>query len=146
MLMRFDPFRDLERWVAQQPGTVQRPGFMPLDAYRHGDHYVVHFDLPGVDQESIELTVDKNVLSVSAERSWTPEEGDQVLMSERPQGHYARQLLLGDTLAPDGIEARYDKGVLTVTIPVAESAKPRKVQITSGNQKSEAITTGSRRS
>lgn len=144
MLMRFDPFREMGRW-GEPAGPVPRPAVMPLDAYRHGDHFVVHLDLPGVDPDSIELTVEKNVLAVSAERSWDPEEGDQVLVSERPQGRYARQLFLGDTLAPEGIEAGYDQGVLTVTIPVAESAKPRKVQITSGNHR-EAITTASRQS
>lgn len=142
MLMRFDPIRELDRWGVPA-GTLQRPSVMPLDAYRRGDHFVVHLDLPGVDQESIELTVEKNVLTVTAQRSWSPEEGDQVLVSERPQGHYSRQLFLGDTLAPEGVEAHYDQGVLTVTIPVAESAKPRKVQITSGSQR-ETITSSSR--
>lgn len=116
---------------------------MPLDAYRHGDHFVVRFDLPGVSQDSIDLTVEKNVLAVSAERSFAPEDGDQVLVSERPQGRFARQLFLGDTLAPDGIQAQYDKGVLTVTIPVAEEAKPRKVEITSGEER-QTITSSSR--
>lgn len=142
MLMRFDPIRELDRW-GMPSGTTQRPSVMPLDAYRRGDHFVVHFDLPGVDQGSIELTVEKNVLTVTAHRSWSPEEGDQVLVSERPQGHYSRQLFLGDTLAPDGVQAQYDQGVLTVTIPVAESAKPRKVQITSGS-KPETLTSSSR--
>ena len=142
MLMRFDPFRDLER-LAPGAGTLQRAAMMPLDAYRHGDHFVVRFDLPGVNQDSIDLTVEKNVLAVSAERSFVPEDGDSVLVSERPQGRFARQLFLGDTLAPDGIQAQYDKGVLTVTIPVAEEAKPRKVEITSGEER-QTITSSSR--
>ncbi|MHB1534599.1 MAG: Hsp20/alpha crystallin family protein [Acidimicrobiales bacterium] len=141
MLMRFDPFRDpfrdLDRFV-QQSGTRQRPAMMPLDAYRHGDQFLVHFDLPGIDPESVELTVEQNVLNVAAERTWRPEEGDEVLVNERPQGHYSRQLFLSETLDSDRIEAHYDRGVLTVTIPVAETAKPRKVSITSGEQR-EAI-------
>lgn len=135
MLMRFDPFRELDRLV-QQTGTQQRPALMPLDAYRHGDHFVVRFDLPGIDPDSVEVTVEQNVLNVSAERNWRPEEEDEVLVSERPQGHYSRQLFLGDSLETDRIEAGYDKGVLTVTIPVAEQAKPRRVAVTSGDQRS----------
>jgi HSP20 family protein len=142
MLMRFDPFRDFDRLV-QQTGTWQRPAMMPLDAYRHGDEFVINLDLPGIDPDSVDLTVEQNVLNVSAERTWRPEEGDEVLISERPQGRYSRQLFLGETLNSDGIEARYDRGVLTVTIPVAETAKPRKVQVTSGEQR-EAIGAGSR--
>jgi HSP20 family protein len=134
MLMRFDPFRELDRLVSQT-GTVQRPAMMPLDAYRHGDQFVVHFDLPGIDPDSVEVTVEQNVLNVSAERTWRPEEGDEVLVSERPQGRYSRQLFLGEALNTEGVEAHYDRGVLTVTIPVAEAAKPRKVQITNGVQR-----------
>lgn len=134
MLMRFDPFRDLDRLVPQA-GRRRPPALMPLDAYRHGDHFIVRFDLPGINPESVELTVEKNVLSVSAERTWRPAEEDEVLLTERRQGRYSRQLFLGDTLDSDRIEAHYDQGVLTVTIPVAESAKPRKVRITSGGQR-----------
>jgi HSP20 family protein len=132
VLIRFDPFRDLDRHV--QPGTAQRPARMPLDAYRHGAQFVIHFDLPGIDPESVGLTVEKNVLTVTAQRTSNHDKGDEVLISERPQGNYSRQLLLGDNLATDDIEAAYDRGVLTVTIPVAESAKPRKIQVTSGGQ------------
>ena len=132
MLMRFDPFRDFDRLTQQLRGDSGRRAWMPMDAYRHGDHYVVHFDLPGVDPGSIDLTVDKNVLTVKAERSWQPAEGDEVLVSERTQGSFTRQLLLGESLDADRIEACYDNGVLTLTIPVAEEAKPRKVEITHG--------------
>ena len=131
MLMRFDPFKDLERW-AQQLSAGTRSPVMPMDAYRQGDHWVATFDLPGVDPASIELTIDKNVLTVRAERSWQTQEGEQVLVAERPQGVFTRQLYLGDGLDADHVEASYEAGVLTVRLPVAEQAKPRKVEITSG--------------
>ena len=141
MLMRFDPFRELDRLAEQTWGGNRQPT-MPMDAYRRGDHFVVHFDLPGVDPSSIDLTVEKNVLTVSAERHWEPAEGNQVVVAERPQGSFSRQLFLGEGLDPDGIEATYDGGVLTVQVPVAEQAKPRKVQVTSTGS-SAAIETGS---
>ena len=131
MLMRFDPFKDLERW-AQQLSAGTRSPVMPMDAYRQGDHWVATFDLPGVDPASIELTIDKNVLTVRAERSWQAQEGEQVVVAERPQGVFTRQLYLGDGLDADHVEASYEAGVLTVRLPVAEQAKPRKVEITSG--------------
>ena len=141
MLMRFDPFRELDR-LAEQTWSGTRQPAMPMDAYRRGDHFVVHFDLPGVDPSSIDLTVEKNVLTVSAERHWQPAEGNEVVVAERPQGRFSRQLFLGEGLDPDGIEATYDGGVLTVQVPVAEQAKPRKVQVTAGGS-SAAIETGS---
>jgi HSP20 family protein len=104
---------------------------------------MVHFDLPGIDPASIDLTVEKNVLTVSAERHWEPEEGNQVVVAERPQGRFSRQLFLGEGLDPDGIEATYDGGVLTVQVPVAEQAKPRKVQVTAGGSSATAIDAGS---
>ena len=136
MLMRFDPFRELDR-LTQQAWT-SAPAAMPLDAYRHGDRVLVHFDLPGVDPSSIDLTVEQNVLTARAERTWQPAEGDDVIVSERPQGNFTRQLFLGESLDGERIEANYEHGVLTVTIPVAEQAKPRKVEIASGD-KPEAI-------
>lgn len=141
MLMRSDPFRELDRLTQQVFGTPARPTGMPMDAYRRGDQFVVHFDLPGVDPSSIDLTVQRNVLTVSAERRWQPSEEEQIIASERPQGSFGRQLFLGESLDPDRVEARYDHGVLTLTIPVAEQAKPRKVEVAvSGN--SQAIETG----
>ena len=137
MLMRFDPFRELDRFTQQVAGG--RPS-MPMDAYRKDAHVYVHFDLPGVDPESIELTVERNSLSVSAERSWLYADNVDVLASERRQGKVSRQLLLGENLDLDHLEANYDRGVLTLTIPVAESAKPRRVQIGKGDRKQEAIT------
>jgi HSP20 family protein len=133
MLMRFDPFRDLDRltqqlWNSGNGGTGLRP--MPMDAYRRGDRFVVHFDLPGVAPDEIELTVEKNVLTVSAERRWERQEHDEAVASERPQGTFTRQLFLGETLDADHIEANYENGVLTLSVPVAEAAKPRRVEIT----------------
>src|SRR5579884_1934389 len=120
MLMRFDPFRDLDR-VAQMltQGTGQaQTAMMPMDAYRDGDRFVIEFDLPGVNPDSIDLTVEKNVLTVRAERSIEPAEGREVVVSERPQGVFIRQLFLGDSLDVDNIQATYDQGVLTLTIPI----------------------------
>ena len=137
MLLRSDPFRELDRLTQSLAGS--RSLVMPIDAYRRGDRFIVHFDVPGIDPESLELTVEKDVLSVRAERGWQPNEGDEVLVSERPQGAFTRQLFLGDGVDADHIEARYDNGVLTVTVPVAEQAKPRKVAISSGRGGAEAI-------
>ena len=131
MLLRFDPFRELDR-LAQGLGTGARASVMPIDAYRQGDQLEIHFDLPGVDPASIDLTVERNVLTVSASRSWEPAEGDQVLASERLHGTFSRQLFLGDGLDADHIEARYENGVLTVTAPLAESERPRRVEIATG--------------
>lgn len=132
MLMRFDPFRELDRLTEQAAGAGrQMPAVLPMDAYRRGENFVVHFDLPGADPESIELTVERNVLTVRAERSWARSEGDEVLISERPQGVFTRQLFLGESLDMDSIDANYDNGVLTLTVTVAEQAKPRRVAISS---------------
>jgi len=139
MLMRYDPFRELDR-LAQQVwrAPVTAPS-APMDAYRRGDRFVVEFDLPGVDPGSIDLTVDKNVLTVRASRERRTAEGDEVLVAERPYGEFTRQLFLGDTLDTDDIAADYDQGVLTLMLTVAEKAKPRKVEIAKGGrQDSEA--------
>lgn len=133
MLLRFDPFRELDR-VLERTEQV-RQSAMPMDAYRHGDRFVVHFDLPGVDPASLDLEVERNVLTVSAERSWRPVEGDELVAAERPQGRFRRQLLIGDGLDTDKLHASYEHGVLTLTIPVAERSKPRKfdVNVNSGD-------------
>ncbi|GAB2983935.1 Hsp20/alpha crystallin family protein [Amycolatopsis acidiphila] len=134
MLMRTDPFHEFDRLTQQlfgsAPGTWSRPAAMPMDAYRAGDEFVVCFDLPGVDPAAIELDVEHNVLTVKAERRPLPT-GDDVRtqVSERPLGVFSRQLLLGDNLDIDNIKADYDTGVLTVRIPVAENAKPRRIAI-----------------
>jgi HSP20 family protein len=133
MLMRTDPFRELDRFTQQlfgQNGTWSRPAVMPMDAYRDGEQYVVHFDLPGVDPASVDLNVERNVLTVKAERTHSYGEDVEVQIAERPRGAVSRQLFLGDTLDADRIEATYDAGVLTLRIPIADKAKPRKIEIT----------------
>jgi HSP20 family protein len=131
MLMRFDPFRELDR-LTDGALASRTSGPMGMDAYRHDGQVVVHFDLPGVDPDSIDVTVEKNQLTVRAERRWEPDEGVQVIASERPQGTFTRSLFLGEGLDTERIEADYDRGVLTVTVPVAEQAKPRKISVGKG--------------
>jgi len=133
MLMRTEPFRDLDRMFEQLVGTTGRPAVMHVDAERDGDIFYVYFDLPGVDPDSIELTVERNVLQVRAERQRLTKDGVESVLSERPMGVFSRQLFLGDTLDTDKLEATYDNGVLTLAIPVSEKAKPRKISVGSGN-------------
>ena len=132
-MLRFDPFRDLDRLTEQLLGTsagsARAPHFMPMDLYRSGDHYVLHADLPGVDPGSIDVSVDNGVLSVRAERSGRSEDGVDWLTSERFAGRYMRRLTLGDGIDTDAITASYDNGVLTLTIPVAEKARPRRIEV-----------------
>ena len=139
MLLRSDPFRELDR-LTSQPWANTRPA-MPMDAYRRNGDFVVHFDLPGVDPSTIDLTVEKNVLTVTAERQFARAEGDEITVSERPQGRFNRQLFLGDSLDADRIAANYDQGVLTLHIPVAERAKPRKVEISAGSPEAVEVAT-----
>ena len=130
-VLRFDPFRDFDRLVAEQmAGLRGAPRSVPMDAYRRGDQFFVHLDLPGIDADAIELTVEQNVLTIRAERVFEPEEGDELVVTERPQGTFTRQLHLGESLDADRLDADYDQGVLTLKIPVAEAAKPRRVEIT----------------
>jgi HSP20 family protein len=140
MLMRTDPFRELDR-LAEVLGTQARPAAMPLDAYRKEDTFLVQFDLPGVAADSIDLTVEKNVLTVRAERSRPQAEGVEMLLAERPQGTFSRQLFLGETLDTDKIDAEYADGVLTLQLPIAESAKPRKVAVNASGNGRAAINT-----
>lgn len=136
-IIRFDPFRDLDRLTEQMMlgGGRGSPRSFPMDAYRRRDQFFVHLDLPGVEADSIELTAENNMLTVSAERRFESEEDDQVVIRERPQGQFTRQLLLGDSLDVDRIEANYENGVLTLSIPVAEQAKPRRISVgNSGEQ------------
>ncbi|MGP2439706.1 Hsp20/alpha crystallin family protein [Streptomyces sp. JW3] len=138
MLMRTDPFREFDRLAQQVFGTnaaAARPAAMPMDAYRSGDDFVVHFDLPGIDPESIELDVERNVLNVRAERRSPAPEGAETVVAERPTGAFTRQLFLGETLDTDRVDAAYDAGVLTLRIPVAEQAKPRRIQISGGGDR-----------
>ena len=144
MLMRTDPFRELDRLTQQVfgnvPGTWSRPTAMPMDAYRVGDEFVVAFDLPGVSPDTIDLDVERNVLTVKAERRPTVE-GDDVEMevAERPLGVFSRQLFLGEALDAEHVSASYDVGVLTLRIPVAQQAKPRKIEISAAEGQKKQI-------
>ncbi len=133
VLMRTDPFRDLDRWTQLALGTAARPAVMPMDAWRDGDQFVVEFDLPGVKADSLDLDVERNVLTVRAER---PELGQnrEMVSAERPRGVFSRQLFLGDNLDTDKIEANYHDGVLRLTIPMAGKAKPRRIEISHDQQ------------
>jgi HSP20 family protein len=138
MLMRTDPFRDLDRLSQQLWGTATRPTVMAMDAWRDGDEFVVEFDLPGVSPDSVDLDVERNVLTVKAERPAL--NGDRELIAaERPRGVFSRQLILGDNLDTESVGAAYSSGVLTLRIPVAEQAKPRKIQISSEDGDRQAI-------
>jgi HSP20 family protein len=134
MLMRTDPFRDLDRFTQQVLGTAARPAVMPIDAWRDGDQFIVELDLPGVKSDSLDLDVERNVLTVRAERPGL-DQNREMLAAERPRGVFSRQLFLGDNLDTDKIDANYHDGVLRLTIPIAEKAKPRRIQITSNNEK-----------
>ncbi|MFG1647454.1 Hsp20/alpha crystallin family protein [Amycolatopsis sp. NPDC049252] len=140
MVLRTDPFRDFDRLSRQffgATGTASRPASVPMDAYRDGEDFVVQFDLPGVTPGSIDLDVERNVLTVRAERPANPAEGAQYQVSERPRGVFTRRLLLADTLDTERIEAGYDAGVLTVRIPVTERAQSRRITVGSGAAKEE---------
>jgi HSP20 family protein len=140
MLMRTDPFREIDRLsqLLGNPGTVARPAAMPLDAWREGDVFVVELDLPGVDPGSIDVDVERNVLTITAERPPLGEQ-QQLLAAERPRGVFSRQLILGDTLDTGVVDANYEAGVLSIRIPVAERAKPRKIDVSHASQDRQAI-------
>lgn len=127
MLMRFDPFQELGRQAPN--GTRRHPAGVPMDAYRDGDTVHVLLDLPGLSASDIDLTVEKNTLAVTATRSWEPGEGLQVFAAERPQGRFSRTLQLGDNLDTEALTAHYEDGVLHLSIPVADRAKPRRVEV-----------------
>ncbi|MEU6079419.1 Hsp20/alpha crystallin family protein [Streptomyces sp. NPDC047108] len=144
MLMRTDPFRELDR-LAQQfmgtTGTWSRPSSMPMDAYREGDTFVIAVDLPGVTADAIEIDVERNTLSIKAERRPLAHADDvQVTVSERPLGVFSRQVMLGDSLDAENVQAHYDAGVLTLRIPIAERAKPRKIAVTAPDSGQKLIT------
>ncbi|HEV2369103.1 MAG TPA: Hsp20/alpha crystallin family protein [Acidimicrobiales bacterium] len=141
MLMRTDPFRDLDRLTQQVFGTVARPAAMPMDAYRKGHDFYVHLDLPGIDPDSIDLEVEQNTLTIRAERPQVSPDGAELIVSERPSGSFSRQLFLGESLDADAIVADYRAGVLTLTIPVREAAKPRKLAVTSSDADRQLATT-----
>jgi HSP20 family protein len=145
-VLRFDPFRDLDRLTEQMlgvpAGTARTPRFMPMDLYRSGDHYVLHADLPGVDPGSVDVSVDNGTLTIRAQRSGRTEEGVEWIASERFTGTYMRQLSLGDGVDTERIGATYENGVLTVTIPMAEKAKPRRIDITVGDKGEKPVVLG----
>lgn len=142
MTMNFDPFRELDRLAGSLLGTATGPRSMPMDLYRTGDHYVLDVDLPGIDPGSVDIDVDGSVLTIRAERTLGAPEGSQWITRERQPGTFVRQLTLGDGLDAERITAGYDNGVLSITIPVKESAKPRKIAVSVGGG-SEQLAVGS---
>jgi HSP20 family protein len=139
MLMRTDPFRQLDRFAEQVLGTSARPAAMPMDAWRAGHEFIVEFDLPGVNPDSIELNVERNVLTVRAERQPSTGADVELVAAERPRGVFSRQVFLGDSLNSEAVTATYTSGVLRLTIPVAEKAKPRKIEIATHADDRQAI-------
>jgi len=139
MLMRTDPFRELDRLTQQVFGTAARPAAMPMDAWQEDGEFVVAFDLPGVNVDSVDLDIERNVLTVRAERRDPTQPNVELIASERPRGVFSRQLILGDTLDTEKVKAQYADGVLTLRIPVLEKAKPRKIEITHTQDKMQEI-------
>jgi HSP20 family protein len=142
-LMRFDPFRELDRLADQTLSGARSTQTLPMEALRRGDQFIVAIDVPGSDPNDIDVTVERNVVEITAQRRPIRQEGDEVIVDERPQGEFRRQLFLGENLDPDNLSAAYDLGVLTLTIPVSEASKPRKVEIGHSNGGQHAIQTGS---
>jgi HSP20 family protein len=143
-LMRFDPFREFDRIVEQNFSSGARtPRTMPMTALRRGDSFLVDLDLPGVHREDIELTVERNVVTVRATRTAARQDGDEVIIDERPYGEFSRQLFLGDNLDPSGLSADLSDGVLSLTIPVSEASKPRRIQLGSQSEDSPTEVAGS---
>jgi HSP20 family protein len=135
MLLQNDPFRDIDAWFDRMTGRTPSNGqwAMPMDAYKRGNDLWVDIDLPGVAADTVDINVERNVLTVSAQRDWERKEGDQVYLAERHRGTFRRQVHLGEGLDADRIEARYNDGVLTLRIPVAEAAQPKKIPVTTGS-------------
>lgn len=128
-LMRFDPFREIDRMTEQVMSGGRVPRTMPMEAFRRGDEFFVHIDLPGISEDDVDLTVERNVVSIRAERRSPREEGDELIVDERPHGAFTRQLFLGDNLDASRLSADYDRGVLVLTIPIAEASKPRRIPL-----------------
>ncbi|MEU8005138.1 Hsp20/alpha crystallin family protein [Catellatospora sp. NPDC049111] len=144
MIMRFDPFRDLDRLAGEVFGAARTPALMPMDCLRTGDTFVVRFDMPGIDVDSLDVSAENNTLTVRGERRRRDPEDAAYLVSELPSGSYSRQLVLGDGLDVEAISAEYRDGVLTLRIPVAERAKPRRIEVSHGDQKTLGTTAGQR--
>ena len=142
-LMRFDPFRELDRLADQAMVGARTVRTMPMEAMRRGDQFIVALDLPGVSPDDVDVTVERNVVEITARRRPLRQEGDDVIIDERPQGEFRRQLFLGDNLDPNNLIAEFDHGVLVLTIPVSEASKPRKVQVAEGHQEHQVIEAGS---
>jgi HSP20 family protein len=140
-VLRFDPFQEFDRFSRQMLGSGRGPRSMPMEAYRRGDQFFIHLDLPGVSPEDVQLTVERNVVAVRAERRSLWREGDEVLVDETPQGVFGRQLFLGDNLDASRLEASFDQGILTLTIPVAEQAKPRRIQVSAKSRGPQQVET-----
>jgi HSP20 family protein len=142
MLLRFDPFRDFDRLANEVMNSTRTPQMMPMDCYRSGDVFTLEFDLPGIDVDSLDVTAENNTLTVRAERRPHAPEDAKYLVSERANGAYSRQLVLGEGLSLDEVSADYRDGVLTVTIPVAEQAKPRRIDVARGDTRGNKVITG----
>jgi HSP20 family protein len=140
-VLRFDPFQEFDRLSRQMLGAGRGPRSMPMEAYRRGDQFFIHLDLPGVVPDDMQLTVERNVVAVRAERRPLWQEGDEVLVDETPQGTFGRQLFLGDNLDAGRLEASFDQGILTLTIPVAEQAKPRRSQVSAKSRGPQPVET-----
>ena len=143
MALGYDPFREYEQLAQQLLSGGRVPRSFPMDAYRRGDEFIVHLDLPGVDPGSIDITVESGVLSVSAERGFEQEDEDEIIVSERPQGRFNRDLRFGSAIDVEKIGASYEGGVLTLTLPVSERAKPRTIQVQARNEGQRDIEPGS---
>lgn len=137
-LMRFDPFRELDRLADQALASARTPRTLPMEALRRGDQVIVAIDVPGIDQSDIDVTVERNIVEINARRQPLRQEGDEVIVDERPHGEFRRQLFLSDSLDPNNLAAQCDRGVLTLTIPVSEASKPRKVSV-GANDRQQAI-------
>jgi HSP20 family protein len=122
-------------------GSGRAPRSMPMEAYRRGDQFFIHLDLPGLRPDEVDVRVERNVVAVRAERRPFWQEGDEILIDETPQGTFSRQLFLGENLDSDKLEASFDQGILTLTIPVSEKAKPRRVEISAQGEGSQPVAT-----
>jgi HSP20 family protein len=142
-LMRFDPFRELDRLADQALVGARAARTLPMEALRRGDQFIVSIDVPGTDPNDIDVTIERNVVEITAHRQPVRKEGDDVIVDERPQGEFRRQLFLGENLDPDHLSAACDRGVLTLTIPVSEASKPRKVQVGHSDKGQQQVQTGS---
>jgi HSP20 family protein len=128
-LMRFDPFREIDRITEQVMGASRMPRTMPMEAFRRGEEFFVYIDLPGVNDDDVDVTVERNVVNIRAERRSPRQEGDELIVDERPHGVFTRQLFLGDNLDANCLSADYDRGVVCLTIPIAEESKPRRISV-----------------